>query len=187
MDHPGEHDAPIPSDWDRLEHDVVAGEPHPVAPLAADPADRGPLAAPPAPAPAPEPVDTLTLLASGWAEAATVLAVCTGCLGSLLLVGGSPALRLLPWAAAAALAWWLFAAPVLVTIRSGTPGMLLAGVTFARPVRPARIGWVVAAAGLGGASLGVLNALGGPRRSLAAIAAGSSIVSHDPDAPAREP
>lgn len=184
MDHPGEHDAPIPSDWDRLELEASEDAPRrPTTPDLQVPAGTSPAVAAP---PVPEQVDSLTLLASGWAEAATVLAVCTGCLGSLLLVGGSPALRLLPWAAGAAVVWWLFAASVLVTVRSGTPGMLLAGVTFARPVRPTRIGWVVAATGLGGLSLGVLNALGGARRNLAARAAGSSVVSREPDGSSRE-
>lgn len=185
MDGSGEHEAPIPSDWDRLERDTADH-----IPPSAEVADASPGGVAPPPDPShrtPEAVDTLTLLASGWAEAATVLAVCTGCLGSLLLVGGSPGLRLLPWAVAAAVGWWVFAASVLVTVRGGTPGMLLAGVTFVRPIRPSRVGWVVAAAGLGGLSLGVVNAVGGPRRSLAAIAAGSSITSRDLDGSTREP
>ncbi len=185
MDRPGDRDAPIPSDWDRLERGAADHETPAAA--SADLGD-GPVAPPDDASPRPPvPVDAITLLASGWAEAATVLAVCTGCLGSLLLVGGSPGLHLLPWAATAAVAWWLFAASVLVTVRGGTPGMLLAGVVFSRPIRPARVGWVVAASGLGGLSLGVLNAVGGPRRNLAAIAAGSPITNRDLDGSAREP
>jgi len=185
MDRPEDREAPIPSDWDRLEPETAEPAPPPATASGLGD-DAGPPRVDPSPPP-PAPVDTITLLASGWAETATVLAVCTGCLGSLLLVGGSPGLRLLPWAAAAAVAWWLFAASVLVTVRSGTPGMLLAGLVFSRPIRPARVGWVVAAAVLGGLSLGVLNAVGGPRRNLAAIAAGSSITSRDVDGSADEP
>jgi len=186
MDRPGDREAPIPTDWDRLERDAAN---HDTPPASATTDLGGGTVAPlddRSPRP-PEPVDTITLLAAGWAETATVLAVCTGCLGALLLVGGSPGLRLLPWALAAAVAWWLFAASVLVTVRGGPPGLLLAGLALSRPIRPGRVGWVVAAAGLGGLSLGVLNAVGGPRRNLAAIVSGSSITSRDLDGSAREP
>lgn len=186
MDRSPEHDAPIPADWDRLDSDGPSDDAGSV--ITSEPAADEPVASPPPRSDLTDDgVDTLTLLAAGWAEVATLLAVCTACVASLLLVGGTPTLGLLPWAAGAAGAWWLLAATVLVTVRSGSPGMLLAGVVFVRPVRGRRVGGVVAAAALGGLSLGLLVAAGGPRKSLLATAAGSPLVSRDLGAAGREP
>jgi hypothetical protein len=54
--------------------------------------------------------------------------------------------------------------------------MLLAGVSFDRPVPPTRIVWVLAAALVGVLSLGLTGVLGS-RRSILAVAAETEIVS----------
>jgi hypothetical protein len=71
--------------------------------------------------------------------------------------------------------WWIFAASILVVVRQATPGMLLAGVSFSDPVPPRRVGWVLAAALVGVATLGLSGVIGG-FGSILRLAATSDVV-----------
>jgi len=151
----------FPADWDVLNDDVGAPEP------AAEPdptPDRG-TAAP-----------LLNLVAGSWADAVSALAVCTAALVALAGAGRVGTLGALPFAAAMGAAWWLFAAAVLVAVRQGTPGMLLAGVVLAERIAPRRLPGVVIAAAVQALLLGLPGLLG-PRRSPIAVAASSRLES----------
>jgi hypothetical protein len=113
----------------------------------------------------------LTLLASAWADLVGILAVCTGALIAILALGERPALPAFGWAAALGVVWWVFAAAILIVVRQATPGMLLAGVSFARPVQPRRVGWVLAAALIGVLTAGLSGVIGGRGASLRLAAA----------------
>jgi hypothetical protein len=121
----------------------------------------------------------LSLMAASWADLVSMLAVCTCALVAILALGEQPTTPAFGWAIALSAAWWVFAASVLVVVRQGTPGMLLAGVSFDRPVLPPRVVWVLAAALVGVLSLGLTGVLGS-RRSILAVAAESEIVSAVP-------
>lgn len=118
----------------------------------------------------------IDLLASSWADAVVVLAVCTAALLGLGATGDGGGLAALPWAAALGLLWWVVATAALVTIRQGTPGMLLAGVHFSERVDPRRI-WVVVMAAMVCSILVGLPGLLGARRSPLALAAGATLES----------
>ena len=140
--------------------------------------DRGADGGPPTHAatePGPVGPPILTLMASAWADLVGILAVCTGALIAILALGERPALPAFGWAAALGVVWWAFAASVLVVVRQATPGMLLAGVSFAQPVRPRRVGWVLTAALVGVLTLGLSGVIGG-RSSALRLAAASDIV-----------
>jgi len=149
----------MPGDWDALvDRRAEVGS---RAPFATGEAPPGPPA--------------LTLMASAWADLVGMLAVCTGALVAILVLGERPALPAFVWAAAVGVVWWAFAAAVLVVVRQATPGMLLAGVSFSEPVRPRRVGWVLVAALVGVMTLGLSGILGG-NRSLLRLAASSEVV-----------
>ncbi|MCK5375457.1 MAG: hypothetical protein KAJ97_00145, partial [Acidobacteria bacterium] len=59
-------------------------------------------------------------------------------------------------------------------VRQGTPGMLLAGLSFEQPVRTGRVPWVLAAALFGVATLGLVG-LVGARSSPLRLAAASDL------------
>jgi hypothetical protein len=109
-----------------------------------------------------------------------MLAVCTGALIAILILGERPTLPAFAWAAALAMVWWVFAASVLVVVRQGTPGMLLAGVNFSAPVLPRQVVSVLVVALAGVATLGLPGLLGA-RRSILGAAAGSDVVADDSD------
>lgn len=117
----------------------------------------------------------ITLMAISWADLVGMLAVCTGALFALLVLGERPALPAFPWAAALSVVWWAFAGAALVVVRQGTPGMLLAGVCFQNPVPTRRVPWVLVAALAGVATLGVTG-LFGAHHSLLRFAAASALV-----------
>jgi hypothetical protein len=137
-------DRGIPKDWDALSD----REPDRVR----EPSDLG--------APGPHP-PLLTSMASAWADLVVLLAVCTGALVGVLLMGERPTLAAFGWALVLALSWWVFAAAVLVVVRHGTPGMLLAGIRFDRAVSNDRVFWVMVAALVGVATLGLSAVAGG--------------------------
>lgn len=146
----------IPRDWDTLaEHGELPGT-------------LGAAAEPPGNAAEPPPV---TLMATAWADLVAMLAVCTGALVAVIAIGQRPALPAFGWAATLALAWWIFTAAILVVVRHGTPGMVLAGVRFADAVAPSRVPRVLAAALLGAVTLGAPALLGSRLSPLAAAAA----------------
>lgn len=133
----------IPPDWDALTDRSDAAV---VTTELASPGD-------------PEP-PALTLMAVSWADLVGMLAVCTGCLITLMALGQRPALAAFTWAAVLSLVWWLCAAAVLIVVRQGTPGMLLAGVRFEEPVGTRRVLHVLAAALFGVLTLGIPGLFG---------------------------
>jgi len=119
---------------------------------------------------------TINVLASSWADAVAVLGVCTATLVGLAALGHHGSLTALPWATVLGLAWWTAAAAILVVIRQGTPGMLLAGIVFSDRVAPRRLPVVIGAAALSALLVG-LPGLFGARRSPLAFAAASELES----------
>ena len=119
---------------------------------------------------------TINVLASSWADAVAVLGVCTAALVGLTALGHHGTLAALPWAAVLGVAWWTAAAAILVVIRQGTPGMLLAGIVFTDRVAPRRLPVVIGAAAFS-ALLAGLPGLFGARRSPLAFAAASALES----------
>jgi len=117
----------------------------------------------------------LTVMASAWADLVGMLAVCTGALIAILVLGERPALPAFAWAAALGVVWWAFAAAVFVVVRQATPGMLLAGMSFAEAVRPQRVVWVLAVALVGVATFGLSGIVGG-RGSALRLAAATDVV-----------
>jgi hypothetical protein len=113
-------------------------------------------------------------MAAAWADLVAMLAVCTAALAAILVIGERPELPAFIWAAALAVVWWLFTTAILVVVRQATPGMLLAGLSFAEPVAPPRVGWVLAAALVGVVTLGLSSVIGG-ERSILCVAAASDV------------
>lgn len=154
-------DLAFPANWDQLLEENE-GEPDPGPP--GDPDDARP--------------SLVTLLAASWAELVVVLVPCAAALAVVRVLGyrtGSPAL---PWAALLACAWWLTAATVLLVVRRGTPGMLLAGLTFADGVPGIRVPLLLVSVLVLAASAGLLALLGG-RRWLPAVVAGTGLSATD--------
>jgi len=156
----------IPNDWDALVDRGAAVQPERPSPPIAESDDPGP--------------PVITLMAISWADLVAMLAVCTSALLAILFLGERPTLAAFAWSAALALVWWLFAGSVLIVVRQGTPGMLLAGVSFESSVAPHRVPGVLTAALFGVLTLGLPGFLGG-RRSLLRLAAFSDLVAEDPD------
>ncbi len=119
---------------------------------------------------------TLNVLASSWADAVAVLSVCTSTLVGLVILGHHGSLTALPWAAVLGAAWWTAATAILVVIRQGTPGMLLAGIVFADQVAPRRLPFVIGAAAFSALLFG-LPGIFGAQRSILALAAASRLES----------
>jgi len=128
--------------------------------------------APRAGAPAGPP--TLNLVAAAWADLVALLAFVVAELIAVVIAGYDIKLAALPWIVALALAWWCAAALVLVVVRRGTPGMLMAGVVFKAQVSPSRLAAIILVALVLVCLLG-LPALLGARRSLLRIAASSPL------------
>ena len=150
---------PIPGDWDALvDRSAHASSQHPATT-----------------APDLQPPTALTMMASAWADLVGILAVCTAALIAILVLGERPAIAAFSWTVTLGVSWWVFAAAVLVVVRQATPGMLLAGVSFADPVRPRRVGWVLSAALIGVLTLGLSGVIGG-RGSLLHLAGASVVV-----------
>ncbi len=156
----------IPNDWDALVDRGVARQSEERSPPTDEKSSSGP--------------PVITLMAASWADLVSMLAVCTAALIAILLLGERPTLPAFSWSAGLALAWWLFAGSVLVVVRQGTPGMLLAGVSFEGAVRPRRVPRVLTAALLGVITLGLTGLIGG-RRSPLRIAAESDLVMEESD------
>jgi hypothetical protein len=122
----------------------------------------------------PEPA-VVSLVGSAWGDLVAVLGVCTLALLGLALLGYRAELAMLPWTLALAVAWWAAATAIMVLVRHGTPGMLMAGVAFDRAISRGRIPAVLLAALVLWCTLGVL-ALLGARRSPLRFAAGVDLV-----------
>jgi hypothetical protein len=156
----------ILTNWDALNERPARVQPGPTPQQESNEDDPGP--------------PLITLMATSWADLVGMLAVCTGALIAILILGERPTLPAFAWAAALALVWWAFSASVLVVVRQGTPGMLLAGVNFATPVLPKNVPLVLAAALAGVATLGLPGLLGA-QRSILGAAAASDVVADDSD------
>jgi len=160
MTEPGPEDLSFPSNWDRLK------EP---------PSDRNQPAAPGDGTPIePAMPPLIILLAAAWGDLVAVLVVCTAGLLAVVGFGHRVTLPCLPWAAALAISWWAVSSAVLLVVRRGTPGMLMAGVAFSEQIPPRRVALVLAI------SLGVSLTLGlpavlGARLSPQGAAAGSPL------------
>ena len=154
----------IPNDWDALVDRGAGGGPEPDLP-------------PPSEMDDPQP-PVITLMAVSWADLVAMLAVCTSTLVAILLLGERPTLPAFAWSAALALVWWIFAGSVLVVVRQGTPGMLLAGVCFNDHIAPRRVPGVLTAALFGVATLGLLGLLGN-QGSVLRLAAAANLVMDD--------
>ena len=150
----------IPTDWDVVRDAIAGTEPD-------DRSDRLPEQGPASP-------PILNVLASSWADGVAVLAVCTAALVVLNAIGYRVTLSALPWAAILGATWWLAAAATLITIRQGTPGMLLAGIQFRDRIAPGRVAPVVAAAAVSALLLGLPGLLG-PTRSPLALAGATTL------------
>jgi len=158
-----DHQREMPNNWDVLA-DVETDDTAPgdVATPGATPAETS--AVPP----------TINLVASFWADGVAVLAVLTAALLALNATGHREVVSAFPFAAALGLAWWLFAAAILVTVRQGTPGMLLAGIQFDDRVAPGRVIGVLAIAAIGALCLGLPGLLGAKHSPLA-LASGRAL------------
>ncbi|MFV2071113.1 MAG: hypothetical protein ACC742_00485 [Thermoanaerobaculales bacterium] len=154
----------MPGDWDALRDRVPEPDRQPAVPAADERGSQPP---------------PVALMAAAWADLVGILGVCTGALLALLALGERPALVVFPWAAALALVWWGFAAAVLVVVRQGTPGMLLAGVVFKHQVSRSRVPWVLVAALFQIASLGLAGFFGARYSPLRVAAASPLVVSGD--------
>jgi hypothetical protein len=156
QDTPSRRPPVVPDDWDHLGEPFENQEPPP----GLDP-----------PPPADEESDSvIPSIASAWGDLASMLGLCAAALIALKVAGHGAPFAAAPWAAAVALLWWLVAATVLVMVRRGTPGMLMAGLMYEDAVPPARIPWVALTALLLAASLGIPSAIGRPGWALRAAA-----------------
>ena len=144
--------------------------------LAESPLDENPAIGPPPSSESGVVPATISLLAASWADAVTLLVVCTAALFGVNAAGYSPSLAALPWALGLGAVWWFAATAALVMIRQATPGMLLAGVVFSGRVAPGRVAAVIATAAVSALLVGLPNLLG-PRRSPLALAAASRLES----------
>lgn len=149
----------VPSDWDRIAERSAEADPTP------------------APGPSSEPVGppSLAIAASSWGEAVAVLLVCAGALAAVYALGHPVGLTTLAWAAVAAVAWWSLTSTLLLAVRHGTAGMLMAGVAFAAPVSLRRAPAVLAVAAVSALLLGLPGLLGARRHPLTAVA-GAALV-----------
>lgn len=159
------HQPGAPEDWDRLREAL----PPDLAPPPAPPhvqADTSP--------------GRLLLLAGALGDLVSVVVVCATALVALRALGHLAGLPVLPWIFALSLAWWSLSATTLVVVRRGTPGMLLAGFSFASPVAHRRVAGVLLVALLLATTLGVAALLGLPG-PLLRLAGGSGLVLVEPE------
>jgi len=157
-----------PDDWDHL-HEPVDDE---VQLGATDPPPAGP----------DDSGSVIPVLASSWGDLAAILGLCAVSLITLKLSGHGAPFAAAPWAGALAVLWWLVAAGVLVTVRRGTPGMLMAGLAFEDAVSPSRVPWVLVAALALATTLGLPSAVGRPGWAFR-LAAGTPVAGTGHDRP----
>jgi len=153
----------FPSNWDRI-----------VEPAAGDGPVRRPRIEPsPSIGGAYEPPGVvppvLNLVAASWADLVSLLGFCTACLLAIVVAGYGVALAALPWIIGAAVSWWCAAAAILVAVRRGTPGMLMAGVVFTTGVPWRRLPSTLAVAILQSCLLGLPAVVGAQRAPLALV------------------
>jgi len=154
----------VPDGWDQLQQDPHDEKASSIP--AADPQQ------PPTPS-------VLMLFGSAWGDLVTVLAVCTAGLTVLRLLGYGSGWRAVPWAVGVGVVWWVVSASVLLVIRNGTPGMLMAGVVFASRVPGERGIWTLLAALATWLTLGLPSLLGAGLAPIR-IAAGVGLICAPP-------
>jgi hypothetical protein len=157
-------DTEIPGDWDR----ITESTDDPVAETIEHELESKQV---------PEPA-VVTLVGSAWGDLVAMLGVCTLALLGLALLGYRAELVMLPWTLALAVAWWAVAAAIMVLVRQGTPGMLMAGIAFDGAISRGRIPAVLLAACVLCCTLGAL-ALLGAKRSPLRLAGGVDLVAAD--------
>lgn len=171
----------FPINWDQLNDDAdddlreeIAAE-IPRDPDVAEPDDEATDWYERAPEPRiPADPPTLNLVAAAWADLVALLAFVVAVLIAVVVAGYDIKLPALPWVVTLALAWWCAAALVLVVVRRGTPGMLMAGVVFKSRVPSTRLAPAVLVGLLLVCLLG-LPALLGAQRSLLCLSTGSPL------------
>jgi len=154
-----------PSPWDQLsEVDVDGIEQQPVAPSPeiSEPGDT---------------VSWSARLTAAWADLVVISGATTSIVGAVILAGYPLGIRALPWVVSVALLGWGASCGILLRIRRGTPGMLLAGFVFSGDVSGIRLVWTIATAGFSAFLLGIPLLPGGPNTSLLSVASGSGITS----------
>ncbi len=114
-------------------------------------------------------------MAAAWADLVVVAALTTSMIGAVILSGYPLSIRALPWATIVALIGWGAASGIVLRVRRGTPGMMMAGFVFTEEVAGARLGWTIATAAFSALLLGLPVLFGGSETSLLSIASGSSI------------
>lgn len=124
----------------------------------------------------------IPVIAGSWGDLAVILGLTAASLVALKLAGHGAPFAAAPWAVAVAVLWWLVAAAVLLTVRRGTPGMMMAGVSFAGAVAPARLPVVLLVALLLALTLGLPSAVGPPGWAMR-IAAGTPLTASGHDLP----
>jgi len=148
-------DSEVPRDWDRLEETGPEATRGPDQPHEDRTDQRLPLT---------------TLVGGAWGDLVSVLAVCTATMITLTALGYRDSLTIVPWALALAVLWWGVAAAMLLVVRHGTPGMLLAGIAFEGPVPRTRIVWVLLTALVLACTFGLPACLGSNRSPLRLVA-----------------
>ncbi|MEN8163957.1 MAG: hypothetical protein ABFS37_07505 [Acidobacteriota bacterium] len=121
-------------------------------------------------------------LAVAWADLVVVAGLTTAMIGTVILAGYPLSIRALPWAVVVALLGWGAACGIMLRVRRGTPGMVLAGLEFVEEVAGTRLLWTIAAAGFSALLLGLPALPGGHTASLLSVASGS-ILGARPEAP----
>jgi hypothetical protein len=122
----------------------------------------------------------IPVIAGSWGDLAVIRGLTAASLVALKLAGHGAPFAAAPWAVAVAVLWWLVAAAVLLTVRRGTPGMMVAGVSFAGAVAPARLPVVLLVALLLALTLGLPSAVGPPGWAMR-IAAGTPLTASGHD------
>jgi len=151
------------SPWDQLsDADVEGIEQGPSAPLIETP-DLGGI------------VPWSTRLTAALADLVVIAGATTSMVGAVILAGYPLGIRGLPWVVMVALIGWGASCGILLRIRRGTPGMLLAGFVFSSEVTGGRLVCTVATAGFSAFLLGLPLLPGGPKASLLSVASGSDI------------
>ncbi len=159
MSNPDSNDPP--SNWDQLSDIDVAGiEQGPVSPPFEEPI-HGPV------------VSRASRLTASWADLVVIAGATTSMIGAVILAGYPVSLWALPWSVMTALLGWGAVCGILLRVRRGTPGMLLAGFVFSKEITGGHLVGTVAAAGLSAFLLGLPALPGGPTSSLFSIASGS--------------
>lgn len=125
--------------------------------------------------PAPRGVNRATRVAAAWADGVVVAAVTTLLVAAVVAARYPVAAVGLPWAAGTGAVLWLAMGTILVRIRRGTPGMLIAGFVFTDQVAGVRLLLVLCAAAVDAALLGLPSLCSGRRTSLLTVAAATGV------------